>query len=138
MGKIQRRGKAVADEMYEQFFMSPEYVAQKRAESGLGEVPVFLDTDNHRQNLTDALSSQLGAHRFSAEGYPMLNDSPETLVFASTAQRQAMDEAMVDFLLMMNSTLFLGNDASTVTWNVVAERRTRGFFSDNVHIGAAG
>ena len=132
-GKIKRRSKETADDMREQFFMNPEYVAKKRAEAGLGDAPVFLGTDNRRKNLTEALVARLGAKQFSANGYTMLKDTPETLVFATRAQRQAMDEATVDFMLMMNSSLFLGNDASTVSGNIAAFRRVRGIYTDNVH-----
>ena len=66
-------------------------------------------TDNKRSSLTEALVTTLGARRFTATDHPLLKDTPETRAFASSEHRQAMDEAMVDFLLMMNSTLFIGN-----------------------------
>ena len=130
---VRRRGQEVVDEMREQYVMSPEYVTKKRAEAGLGDVAVFVGTDNKREDLTESLVAQLGARRLSAKDHPLLKDTPETLVFASSSHREGMDEAIVDFLLMMGSTLFLGNDASTVSWNVVASRRTRGVYSDNIH-----
>ena len=132
-GGLRKRGETVRKDMYEQFFMSPDYVGEQRKRVGLEGAPVFLGTDNHRENLTEALSHGLGAKRFSSVGYGMLKDTPETLVFTSPEQRVMMDEVTVDFLLMMQSTLFLGNDASTVSWVVVAERRIRGVFADNVH-----
>ena len=130
---VRRRGQEVVDEMREQYVMSPEYVTKNRAEAGLGDVAVFVGTDNKREDLTELLVAKLGARRFSAKDHPLLKDTPETLVFASSSHREGMDEAIVDFLLMIGSTLFLGNDASTVSWNVVASRRTRGVYKDNIH-----
>ena len=133
VGGIRKRGEAIRKDMYQQFYMSPEYVGGQRKTAGLESAPIFLGTDNHRQNLTEALVNELGARQFSSVGYAMLADTPETLVFASPEQRTMMDEVTVDFLLMMHSTLFIGNDASTVSWNVASERRIRGVFADNVH-----
>eukprot|EP00040_Diaphanoeca_grandis_P017446 m.90958 g.90958 ORF g.90958 m.90958 type:complete len:425 (+) comp26439_c0_seq2:413-1687(+) len=117
-----------------QFEMAPSFVHRLAQARNIPQAKVFLGTDNKRPNLTQTLVTDpiTNAFLFNVSDYPQLKDSEDTLMFATTIQRAILDCQTIDFLMFNTATLFIGNDASSVSWNVAVYRRTKDINADNL------
>ena len=100
--------------------MSPEYVANQLAVHGLSNATVFLGHDRQSHDMVERLmgAAQLKVVQATPVSYPeLLGD---------------MDSLLVDMLVLMDSSLFIGNEGSTVPWNIISLRRARGQLWDNI------
>ena len=100
--------------------MAPDYVASQLAVYGLTNTTIFLAHDRESDDRVERL--QNASHIKVVQALPSVY--PEL--------KGKLDAILVDMLVLIDAELFLGNEASTVSWNVVSVRRARGHLRDNI------
>jgi hypothetical protein len=100
--------------------MSPGYIVSQLAVHGLSNTTLFLAHDRESNDRVKRLhdAAHIKAIKASPKVYPELKGHADAI--------------LVDMLVLMDSELFLGNEASTLSWNVVSVRRARGQLQDNI------